>query len=169
MPMIRAAEQRDGGDIAAIYNHFIEHSVITFEEDPVTAEEMGQRIAETHAAKLPYLVAVDDSSVQGYAYASKWKGRCAYRYTVEVTVYLDPGAAGSGLGSSLYKSLFEQLAELNYHMAIAGISLPNDASIALHEKFGMKKVAHFEEVGFKFNRWVDVGYWQGPVQLGKPV
>ena len=91
---------------------------------------------------------------------SVWEGRCAYRYAVEVTVYLSPNAVSQGLGSRLYTELFAQLRAKSMHVAMGGIALPNPASIALHEKFGMKKVAHFEQVGFKFDQWVDVGYWQ---------
>ena len=160
---IRSADTGDGEAIAGIYNHYIQTTVVTFEEEDVSGQEMGERIQETQSAKLPYLVAERGGEVIGYAYASKWKGRCAYRYTVEATVYLNPDATGGGIGSALYTELFKQLKELNYHMVIGGISLPNEGSIALHEKFGMKKVAHFEEVGYKFDRWVDVGYWQGPI------
>lgn len=158
--MIRDATTKDAQGIADIYNHYIANSIITFEEEEVTQEEMAQRIEETHSDKLPYLVLEKDGQILGYAYSSKWKGRCAYRYSVEVTVYLSPDAGGKGYGSQLYNELFSRLADLGFHIAIAGISLPNEASIALHEKFGMKKVAHFEEVGFKFGNWVDVGYWQ---------
>lgn len=157
---IRAATNDDAQAIADIYNHYIEHSIITFEEEPVTAEEIAQRIAETAAEDLPYLVLQADDKVLGYAYASKWKGRCAYRYSVETTVYLASTAGGNGYGTLLYDRLFEELRARSYHIAIAGISLPNEASIALHEKFGMEKVAHFKQVGYKFGDWVDVGYWQ---------
>lgn len=160
---IRSARLDDAGDIANIYNHYIANTVVTFEEDAVAAEEMAERISETQSSNLPYLIAEENRAVLGYAYASKWKGRCAYRYTVEATVYLNPDSTGKGLGTKLYRELFKQLAELSYHMVIGGISLPNEGSIALHEKFGMEKVAHFSEVGYKFNRWVDVGYWQGSI------
>ncbi|HEV7431928.1 MAG TPA: GNAT family N-acetyltransferase, partial [Steroidobacteraceae bacterium] len=93
-------------------------------------------------------------------YASRWKGRCAYRYSVESTVYLEPLAVGQGLGTALYSALFARLQELGCHVVIGGIALPNAASVALHEKFGMRQVAHFAQVGNKFGRWVDVGYWQ---------
>ena len=96
----------------------------------------------------------------GYAYASKWKGRCAYRFAVETTVYLDAPAHGRGLGRRLYERLLAALRESGMHVAIGGIALPNPASIALHEKLGFRKVGQFEEVGFKLGRWVDVGYWQ---------
>lgn len=158
--MIRAAENKDAQAIADIYNYYIENSVVTFEEQAVSKQDMVCRIEETYTEKLPYLVLEIDDRIIGYAYSSKWKGRCAYRYSVEVTVYLNIQIGGKGYGSQLYDRLFFQLAELGFHIAIAGISLPNEASIALHEKFGMKKVAHFAEVGFKFGEWVDVGYWQ---------
>ena len=157
---IRAATQDDAQAIATIYNYYIDNSIITFEEEQVTAAEIAERINETAAEQLPYLVLEKDGVVQGYAYASKWKGRCAYRYSVETTVYLAHDAGGNGFGTQLYETLFDELRNRSYHIAIAGISLPNDASIALHEKFGMEKVAHFKEVGFKFGKWVDVGYWQ---------
>lgn len=158
---IRAAENRDAAVIAEIYSYYIANTTITFEEQAVTAIDIQQRIAQTRSEQLPYLVAVDESDlVLGYAYASKWKGRCAYRYTAEVTVYLGSGATGKGLATQLYRQLFAELKQASYHVAIAGISLPNQASIALHEKFKMRKVAHFSEVGFKFGNWVDVGYWQ---------
>ena len=98
--------------------------------------------------------------ITGYAYATKWKARSAYRFAVETTVYLADGLARQGLGSRLYEELFGLLKERQIHAAIGGIALPNDASVALHEKFGMRKVAHFEQVGFKFGKWVDVGYWE---------
>lgn len=161
MAVIRSALAGDAGAIADIYNHYIRETVVTFEEAPVTAAAMEARLEETVAEGLPWLVAEDDGVVAGYAYASKWKGRCAYRFSVEVTVYLAPEAAGAGLGSRLYESLFEALRARSFHVVIGGIALPNAASVALHEKMGMTKVAHFSEVGYKFGNWVDVGYWQG--------
>ena len=162
--MIRPAHTADAQSIADIYNFYIETSVVTFEEDATTKDDIALRIDETYAEKLPYLVLQIDDEIVGYANASKWKGRCAYRYTVEVSVYLSPDAGGNGYGSRLYHELFSQLAERGFHIAIAGISLPNKASIALHEKFGMEKVAHFKEVGFKFGNWIDVGYWQCAIE-----
>ncbi len=121
---------------------------------------MSARVEEVCTARLPWLVAQSRDGVIGFAYASAWKGRCAYRYSVESTVYLEPGAAGRGLGTALYSALLERLRELGCHAVIGGIALPNEPSVALHEKLGMRKVAHFAQVGFKFGRWVDVGYWQ---------
>jgi L-amino acid N-acyltransferase YncA len=156
---IRDATPDDAAAIAAIYNRYVLDTTITFEEEAVTQEEMRARIAEVQTASLPWLVATD-GRLLGFAYASKWKGRCAYRFSVEVTVYLGEGAAGRGLGSRLYAELFERLRAAGMHSVLAGIALPNEPSVALHEKMGMEKVAHFGEVGFKLGRWVDVGYWQ---------
>jgi phosphinothricin acetyltransferase len=105
-------------------------------------------------------VAEHHGNIKGYAYATKWKERSAYRYSVEISVYVDRERQGQGWGTKLYQALFTQLQKLDIHLAIGGITLPNDASIALHEKFGMIKVAHFQEIGFKFEQWLDVGYWQ---------
>jgi len=158
--VIRQATGSDSQRIADIYNHYITSSVVTFEEQTVTAADIAGRIEETKAGQLPYLVAESDGEIVGYAYASKWKGRCAYKFSVEVTVYLAPDATARGHGSRLYEVLFAELRQRSYHVAIAGIALPNPVSVALHERFGMEKVAHFKEVGFKFGHWVDVGYWQ---------
>ena len=159
--MIRPAQDSDCEDLARVYNHYVANTVVTFEEEPVNAQEFASRLAEADDAELPWLVADVAGEIAGYAYASKWKGRCAYRFSVEVTVYLSPDHTGRGLGSALYTALFAALKEKSYHAVMGGIALPNPASIALHERFGMKKAAHFEEVGYKFGRWVDVGYWQG--------
>ncbi|TXS92893.1 N-acetyltransferase [Parahaliea maris] len=158
--MIRSATQTDAAAVAHIYNHYVESTVVTFETDPVSDGEMAGRIDECRHASLPWLVAEDAGEIIGYAYASKWKGRCAYRYAVEATVYLDHRVASHGWGTKLYGELFAQLKQQGLHTVIGGIALPNPASVALHEKFGMEKVAHFREVGFKFDRWIDVGYWQ---------
>jgi L-amino acid N-acyltransferase YncA len=157
---IRPAETTDAPAIASIYNHYVATTTITFEEQPVSDEQMAERVLEVQAASLPWLVAEDAGGILGYAYASKWKARSAYRFAVETSVYLRGGAIRSGLGSRLYEALFETLKVKGIHVVIGGIALPNDPSISLHEKFGMKKVAHFEQVGFKFGKWLDVGYWQ---------
>jgi phosphinothricin acetyltransferase len=120
---------------------------------------MKQRIAEVLTG-LPWLVWVEDQVVQGFAHASKWKGRCAYRYSVETTAYLADGSTGRGIGTRLYEALFTALRQSKMHVVMGGIALPNDTSIAMHEKLGFQKVAHFREVGWKFGKWIDVGYWQ---------
>ena len=158
--MVRSAHPGDAGRIAAIYSHYVAHTAITFEESEVTTAEMESRIREVLASGLPFLVVESAGEVAGYAHASKWKGRCAYRFSVEVSVYIQHGVVGRGFGSALYHDLCPLLADKGFHALIGGIALPNDASIRLHEKFGFRQVARFPEVGFKFGRWVDVGYWQ---------
>lgn len=158
--MIRDAIKGDSEAIAQIYNHYIENTAISFEEKPVSGSDIQHRIENVQGAGLPWLVAVEEGGVVGYAYATQWKERSAYRFSVEVSVYLSNLMQGRGLGAKLYETLFSKLNESGLHTVIGGITLPNPASVALHEKMGMKKVAHFEKVGFKFNQWHDVGYWQ---------
>ncbi len=158
--MIRAATVNDAAAIAAIYNHYIEHTAITFEEEAVAAEQMQSRIQTVQQAQLPWLVLEEQGTVLGYAYATPWRVRSAYRFSVESTVYLHKDAGGRGLGSQLYTELLAQLQQCGRRVVIGGIALPNQASVALHEKLGFEKVAHFAQVGLKFERWTDVGYWQ---------
>ena len=157
---IRPARPADSNEIAAIYNHYVLNSHCTFETEIVSAAEIQQRIRETHALALPWLVSVSSDKVMGYAYASKWKGRCAYQFSVESTIYIDPGHTGEGIGLPLYTALIETIRNLPMHAVIGGIALPNEPSIRLHESLGFRKVGHFEQVGYKQDRWIDVGYWQ---------
>lgn len=165
--MIRAATIQDAPAIVGIYNHYIEHSVITFEERAISPNDIIERMEKVGAANLPWLVAEDAGMIIGYAYATKWNARSAYRHTVETTVYLSAASQSKGWGTQLYTTLFERLRRASIHVAVASITLPNPASIALHEKFGMKQVAHFREVGYKFGRWLDVGYWQTELQSAR--
>jgi phosphinothricin acetyltransferase len=157
--MIRDAVPDDAEAICRIYNPYIEQSVITFETSPVTPKQMAARIAE-YTVSFPWLVYEENGDLLGYAYAAKWKDRRAYRYCVESSIYLDGSATGKGLGARLYEALFARLGQLSVHAVLAGITLPNPASVALHEKLGFRKVGHFTEVGYKFDRWIDVGYWE---------
>ena len=157
--MIRAVNLADAKAISEIYNYYVIHSIITFEEQPISSEEMDKRIGEI-SSSFPWLVYEQDDRVVGYAYATQWKMRSAYRYSAEATVYLAHDVAGRGIGSQLYAELFGRLRAQGYHCVMGGIALPNPASVALHEKFGFVKVAHLKEVGWKFDRWIDVGYWQ---------
>ena len=159
-PAIRPAMPDDAAAICAIYNPYIATTTISFEEQQVAPAEMAQRIADVEAAGLSWLVALVDGQLAGYAYATKWRARPAYRTSVESSVYLDGKAAGRGLGSALYRALLDDLRTREVHMVIGGIAQPNERSVALHEKLGFRKVAHFSEVGRKFGRWVDVGYWE---------
>lgn len=158
--LLRPAFAADAEAIARIYNYYILNTVITFEEEPVSAQAMATRVTEIQGSSLPWLVAVLDSVVVGYAYASKWKVRSAYRYSVETTIYLEHGREGRGIGTSLYSGLLPILRARGMHAVIGGTALPNEASVALHQKLGFQQVATFRQVGFKHDRWVDVAYWQ---------
>jgi phosphinothricin acetyltransferase len=157
--MIREATAQDAERICAIYNHYVMGTTITFEEEAVSAEMMRKRITDVTAA-YPWLVFEDGGEVMGYAYARKFHERAAYRHTAELAVYLANECHGRGAGSALYRDLIARLKQLKVHVALGGIALPNEKSVALHEKLGFKKVAHLEEVGWKFGQWIDVGYWE---------
>jgi len=158
--LVRPATVADAAPVAGIYNHYIRETTVTFEEEEVSPSEIARRIQEVGSASLPWLIAERDAEIVGYAYATKWHSRSAYRFSAEITVYVDARQQRMGIGARLYAHLFPILQGRSIHAAMAGIALPNDASVALHEKFGLSKVAHFKEVGFKFNRWIDVGYWE---------
>jgi L-amino acid N-acyltransferase YncA len=158
-PAIRACIAADAAAIAEIYNYYVRETVITFEETPVSADEMARRIADI-GARYPWLVAERDGAVVGWAYAAEWKTRSAYRFSVETAVYIAPTHRGRAIGTALYVPLIAELEARELHSVVGGIALPNPASVALHEKLGFTKIAHFGEVGRKFDRWVDVGYWQ---------
>jgi len=158
--MIRKVNKNDAVSIAKIYNYYIKNTAVSFEEQPVTAVDIQNRMKEVSDSNLPWLVAEENGSIVGYAYSTKWKGRSAYRFSVEVAIYLSHTQTNRGLGSKLFSELFDILKTLKVHTIIGGIALPNPASIALHERFDMKKVAHFKDVGYKFGKWIDVAYWQ---------
>lgn len=158
--LIRSIEPDDAAAVAAIYNHYIKQTTVTFEEEEISAAEVRRRMQEVLTSTLPWLSAEQEEQMIGYAYAGRWKVRSAYRYAVEVTVYVAAAYAGRGVGSHLYRQLLAALKDRKIHAAIGVIALPNEASIALHEKFGFIKAGHLKEVGFKFNQWIDVGYWQ---------
>ena len=154
---VRPAE--DAGAICEIYNYYIKETVITFENNPIDLFTMQQRI-ERISSRFPYLVYEQNGKVLGYCYAATWRNRAAYNYTVEMTIYLDKEWTGRGIGYQLYQELLGLLRNAGFHVAVASITLSNTHSVALHEKFGFRKVAHFSEVGNKFGKWLDVGFWE---------
>lgn len=156
---IRQASTADSGAIADIYNWYIENTIITFEETPLSASDMAARMIPT-APHCPWLVLEQDGQVQGYAYAGLWKARAAYRQTRETTIYLRHGSTGTGRGLALYQALIDELRKASIHVLIGGIALPNAASVALHERLGFLPVGVFAAVGHKFGNYIDVGYWQ---------
>ena len=163
-PLIREAASADAAKLADIYNYYVANTVITFEEQAVSAVDMSARIDEVQSQGLPWLVAEQGAHVVGYSYASKWKARSAYRFAVESTVYLKHGLQGRGIGKTLYGALLPILKAKGIHAVIGGAALPNPASVALHENLGFERVATFRQVGFKHGRWVDVAYWQRILQ-----
>ncbi len=157
--MIRAATLTDAKAISEIYNYYITNSLVSFEKEEISESEMEKRMKKV-MANYPFLVYEVEQKILGYAYASRWKIRAAYDATVESSIYLSQKAIGRGIGSKLYQYLINDLKQKNIHCIIGGVALPNDASVRLHEKLGFKKIAHFKEVGYKFDRWIDVAYWQ---------
>jgi phosphinothricin acetyltransferase len=165
---IRLATPLDAREICDIYNPYVKYTAVTFEESPVSEDEMASRIEsklKTHA----WLVAEDESNkaILGYAYAGTWRERQAYRHTAEVTVYVKEGSHGNGIGKALYQELLSLMKEKHYNVLVAGIALPNEKSIGVHEALGFKKVAHFSNVGYKFKKWMDIGFWECQLDTGK--
>jgi L-amino acid N-acyltransferase YncA len=152
---IREASVADAAAIHRIYAPIVSETVISFEEVPPTVENMENRIAST----LPNYPVMDDQ-VCGYAYAGQHATRTAYRFSVNTTVYVAPEARRTGVGRGLYSILLPELARRGFHAAFAGITLPNPASVALHESVGFEPLGVYCEVGFKFGHWHDVGWWQ---------
>ncbi len=157
--LIRPVTPQDAPAIAAIYNHYICETTVTFEEAALDAAEMARRIAVT-TANYPWLVGEVDGEMIGYAYAGRYWERSAYRFSAISSIYLDHRHCGKGLGQPLYTAMLEKLPALGIHTVLGLITMPNPASMALHEKLGFRKVGHTQEVGFKLGRWLDVAYVQ---------
>ena len=165
---IRAASPDDAAAIQAIYAPVVQDTAISFETEVPSVDEMRQRIAST-TRQYPWLVALDEAgAVSGYVYASRYAERLAYRWSVGVTAYVRADCRGRGIGKALYEALIEQLRTLGYCQAYAGITQPNDASVALHESVGFTRVGIFANAGHKLGRWHDVGYWQRAIQRPDP-
>lgn len=157
--MIRPATAEDAPAIAAVYAPYVLDTVVSFEEVPPTTAVMRERMA----TGLPWLVVEEDGAVVGFAYASPHRVRPAYRWSVDVSVYLDARARGRGLGRALYGALLPLLGDLGYVCAFAGVTLPNEASVRLHEAMGFYPVGVYHRAGFKRGRWWDVGWWERPL------
>lgn len=153
--MIRVVRKEDAPAIVSIYNRYIIGSNLTFEEEPLTTEEMASRITEI-SSSFPYFVYEENGEVKGYCYAHAWKERSAYRYTAETTVYLSPDVTGKSIGTALMQRLIAECKEMGLKTLIACITEGNVASKALHERLGFKQVSCFKEVGLKFGEWLDV-------------
>lgn len=155
---LRAARPSDAAALLAIYTPIVLETAISFEYEPPSAAQMAQRIQEV-SAEFPWVVLELDGAVAGYAYATTWRSRAAYRYSVEVTVYVAPWAQRRGVARRLYGALFDALVHQGRRATVAGITLPNAASVALHESLGFEPVARVPRAGWKHERWWDLGLW----------
>lgn len=162
--LIRHADpDRDARACADIYAPFVSDSVVSFEAEPPSAEELGGRIARLSATHA-WLVAEDDRAVVGFAYGCPHRERAAYRWATEVSVYVDARRHSRGVGRALYTALFDLLGRQGYRVACAGIALPNQASLALHRSLGFEPIGVYRGIGWKAGAWRDVSWWQ--LQLG---
>lgn len=157
--IVRSVTPEDAAAIAAIYAPYVRNTAITFEIECPDAAEMRNRIIETTAG-FPWLVAEDGHHLCGYAYATAFRARAAYRWVVEATVYVADGFHRRGIGRALYQPLLDRLDRQGFQAAIGAIALPNTGSVALHEAMGFVYKGTYQEVGFKLDRWHDVGLWQ---------
>jgi phosphinothricin acetyltransferase len=162
--VVRPGEERDLPALTALYNHYVEHTVVTFDTEPFTVEQRREWFAH-YAPTGPHLLLVAelDGAVAGYATSSRFRVKPGYATSVETTVYCDPAATGRGLGTALYGALLDRLAGENLHRAYAGVALPNTASEALHRRFGFRELGTYLEVGRKHGRWVDVRWFERPL------
>jgi phosphinothricin acetyltransferase len=157
---IRLADAvRDAAACTAIYGPFVRDTVVTLEEQTPSVEEFEQRI-ELTCATHPWLIAEVDGAVAGFAYGAPHRPRASYRWAADVSVYVDPRCQRRGVGRSLYRDLFPRLVAQGLVIACAGITLPNPASVSLHESFGFQPVGVYRRIGFKRGAWRDVGWWQ---------
>jgi phosphinothricin acetyltransferase len=163
----RFASSDDAAAVLAIYAPFCQDSHVSFEIVPPSESQMRDRIAGV-LARYPWLIGEIDGKVAGYVYASQHRERAAYRWAVDVAVYVDAAHRRRGLARSLYRNLFSILCEQGYIKAFAGITLPNPSSVGLHEALGFRPVGVFPGAGFKLGRWLDVGWWQLALQPELP-
>ncbi len=157
--MVRVFKIEDTKYLLDIYNYYVLNSTATFDDDILSFEIFLEKVSQINT-NYPFLVFEENSEILGYAYGSKFRPKPAYNKTVESTIYVKNGIYRKHIGTKLYNELLKLLKEENYHVVLGVLTLPNDASVKLHEKFGFKKVAHLKQVGFKFGEWQDVGFWQ---------
>jgi phosphinothricin acetyltransferase len=163
---IRAAIRADLSRLTEIYNHYVIHTPVTFDIEPYTAEGRAAWFDQFgQSGRCRLLVAEDDTGIAGYAGTTRFRPKAAYETTVETTVYCAPEAVGKGTGGALYSALFEAIAGEDIHRVVAGYTLPNPASAALHARFGFKPVGVFRENGRKFGRYWDVAWMERPLRL----
>jgi L-amino acid N-acyltransferase YncA len=160
---IRLATLEDAAAIAQVYAPYVTDTAISFETEVVSAAQIAERM-QAFDSLYPWFVAAEaGDAVIGYAYATQFRTRAAYRFSVEASIYLEPSAQGRGLGTTLYRALLEQLIKQGFTQAIAGITLPNEASVRLHERVGFRLVGVYRDIGFKLGRWHDVARYACPL------
>ena len=164
---IRDATTADVPAMLAIYRPFVTESAVSFELEAPSEEEFARRLADAQS-RWAWLVAQDHGGVTGYAYAGQYKSRAAYRWSVETAVYVHDDRRRRGVGSALYRALFARLAATGFCTAYAGVTLPNEASVRLHERAGFTRIGVFERAGWKFGRWHDVSWWQRELRDAPP-
>ncbi|OUL26949.1 GNAT family N-acetyltransferase [Nostoc sp. T09] len=160
---IRLANEEDASQMLAIYAPIVRETTISFELEPPSETEFQHRI-KSYQQQMPWLVCEIDGEVVGYAYASPYRTRAAYQWSVESSVYVGENYRRKGIAKALYTSLLKLLQLQGYYNVVAAIALPNQASVAVHEAVGFAPVGVFQRVGFKFGKWRDVGYWQLSLQ-----
>lgn len=156
---VRCAERQDAEGVLAIYAPIVQETAISFELEPPSLEQMRARIEST-LQRFPWLVCESERGIEGYAYASRHRERAAYQWSADVSVYVTADRRGRGLGRALYAPLLGMLTDMGYYSALAGIALPNPASVGLHEVMGFRPVGIYRSIGYKLGAWHDVGWWQ---------
>ncbi len=156
---IRQASPLDARRLCEIYNWYVLNTIITFELEPISSSEMTERIVQK-LERYDWLVGEHDREIVGYAYAGSFRARAAYDHSTELSVYLDHSKTGQGFGLILYQAMIERCHALGFKELIGGVALPNETSVKLHERLGFQKIGVFSRVGFKFERYIDVGFWQ---------
>ena len=156
--LVRLATPDDAAACAAIYATYVERTAVSFELEPPDADEMARRMART-LARTPWVVVEVDGAVRAYAYAGRHRERPAYDWTAETTVYVEDGFGGQGLGRAAMEAVLDLVRRQGFHLAVAGVTLPNDASTGLHLALGFRRVGEFEAIGWKFGAWHDVAWF----------
>ena len=157
--MIRPVHINDAQELIDIYNYYVINTTVTFDIEPLSLPVFKEKI-EQIIAEYPFIVFEENNDILGYAYGSRFRPRAAYNYVAESTVYVKHAAYGNQIGSKLYAELIRLLKKTNLHTVLGVLTIPNEASIKLHEKFGFEQVANLREVGFKFGEWQHIGIWQ---------
>ncbi|MDA9069379.1 GNAT family N-acetyltransferase [Algibacter sp.] len=157
--MIRPVHINDAQELLEMYNYYVINTTVNFDIEPLSLKTFTDKL-NIITADYPFIVLEENNEILGYAYGSRFRPRAAYNYVAESTVYVKHTAHGKQIGSKLYTELIRLLKETDLHTVLGVLTIPNEASIKLHEKFGFEQVANLKEVGLKFGEWQNVGIWQ---------